>query len=409
MASRNTESGHIPALDGIRGLAILAVMVFHFGAFDPAPGIDNLFHKVTSAGWAGVDLFFVLSGFLITGILVDAKGNEHYFRNFYIRRVLRIFPLYYGYLIVLFIVLPLFAGGHADPTRAPAAPWYWTYTANWFIARHGDWAVATGETGRFWSLSVEEQFYLVWPLVVATFPRRALVRITLGLIAGALLVRCLMLAAHMSSVAVIVSTTARVDALGVGAWLALAVRGEGGAVAVAQRARPFAWLAAGVLAVVIIVCRGPKQEAPLMQTVGYSAVAMSCGALLIAAVAAPPSAVLARVFTTPFLRMLGRYSYALYILFQLSSDALDPLGVTVDRMPRVAGSEIPGALLVIVIAGLMTLAMALVSWYGYESHFLKLKRLFPSGAPRISASPEPPAHTARAPLETETVAVVDRP
>jgi peptidoglycan/LPS O-acetylase OafA/YrhL len=390
MASRDAQSGHILALDGIRGLAILAVMVFHFGAFDPAPGIDNVFHKITTAGWAGVDLFFVLSGFLITGILVDAKGSDHYFRNFYLRRVLRIFPLYYGYLIVLFLILPMFSAGHADPTRSPAAPWYWTYTANWYFARHGNWAVATAETGRFWSLSVEEQFYLVWPFVVAVCSRRTLMRLAGGLIAGAFLVRCIMLAFHMSSIAVIVSTTARVDALGVGALIALAVRGEGGTAAVARRARPLGWIAAGVLGVVIIVCRGPKQEAPLMQTVGYSAVAMSCGALLIAAVAAPPSAVLARVFATPFLRMLGRYSYALYILFQLSSDTLDRVGLTVDRLPRLAGSQIPAALLVIVTAGLMTLAMALVSWYAFERHFLSLKRFFPSAAPPARSSEELP-------------------
>jgi peptidoglycan/LPS O-acetylase OafA/YrhL len=385
---RDVQSGHIPALDGIRGLAILAVMVFHFGNFDPAAGIDNLFHKVTSAGWAGVDLFFVLSGFLITGILVDAKGNEHYFRNFYLRRVLRIFPLYYGYLIVLFIVLPLVPGGHTDPTRSPAAPWYWTYTANWFIARHGNWAVATAETGRFWSLSVEEQFYLVWPFVVAVCSRRTLMRVTVGLIAGALLVRCLMLAAHLDSIAVIVSTTARVDALAVGAWLALAIRGPGGAAAVARRIRPVAWLAAGVLAVVIVVCRGPKQEAPLMQTLGFSAIALCGGVLLISTVVAPPSAALARVFTAPVLRMLGRYSYALYILFQVSSDALGQLGLTIDRLPRLAGSQIPAALLVIVVSSLMTLAMALVSWYAYERHFLALKRFFPASAPPARMVPE---------------------
>jgi peptidoglycan/LPS O-acetylase OafA/YrhL len=101
---------HIPALDGLRGLAILLVMLHHFtfyGGMGRTVIIDRLFYVIGMAGWCGVDLFFVLSGFLITGILLDAKGGEHFFRNFYMRRSLRIFPLYYGFLVAFFVMLPL--------------------------------------------------------------------------------------------------------------------------------------------------------------------------------------------------------------------------------------------------------------------------------------------------------------
>src|SRR6266568_1801981 len=103
--ARGTRMGekHIPALDGLRGLAIILVLLFHF---TPESGghtmIGVLTRWVSRLGWCGVDLFFVLSGFLITGILFDAKGLQHYFRNFYMRRVLRIFPLYYGVLLLVF-------------------------------------------------------------------------------------------------------------------------------------------------------------------------------------------------------------------------------------------------------------------------------------------------------------------
>src|SRR5512137_1163101 len=99
---------HVPALDGLRGVAVLLVLVFHFAHIDgDGGGVERALLGATRAGWAGVDLFFVLSGFLITGILLDARGATGYFKAFYARRVLRIFPLYYAYLAVLFLAVPL--------------------------------------------------------------------------------------------------------------------------------------------------------------------------------------------------------------------------------------------------------------------------------------------------------------
>lgn len=101
--------GHVPALDGLRGIAILLVMLDHFslyGGMIPSHGIDKLYYEITLAGWVGVDLFFVLSGFLITGLLIDARDKQGFFRIFYARRILRIFPLYYGVLLFVFIVAP---------------------------------------------------------------------------------------------------------------------------------------------------------------------------------------------------------------------------------------------------------------------------------------------------------------
>src|SRR5687768_7437910 len=110
------QAGFIPALDGLRGIAIILVMLHHQTYYRPPSGIDALIGSVLFFGWSGVDLFFVLSGFLITGILLDSRGNERYFSTFYARRTLRIFPLYYLVLLLALVVLPKFPALH--PVRS---------------------------------------------------------------------------------------------------------------------------------------------------------------------------------------------------------------------------------------------------------------------------------------------------
>src|SRR4051812_48705226 len=152
--------GHLPGLDGLRGIAILMVLALHFlGDATPHGPVGRLVVKAASYGVLGVDLFFVLSGFLITGLLLDAKSGPHYFRNFYARRTLRIFPLYYLVLTILFIVLPRFTALPAPLEDARIHQgWLWTYTSNFFIAARAEWALTY--VSHFWSLAIEEHFYL---------------------------------------------------------------------------------------------------------------------------------------------------------------------------------------------------------------------------------------------------------
>src|SRR3954467_8703188 len=103
---RDQAPSHIPALDGIRGLAVLLILYCHATVIEPGGALGKLFLSTARISWAGVDLFFVLSGFLITGILFDAKSKPHFFRNFYARRTVRIFPLYYAFLFVTLLILP---------------------------------------------------------------------------------------------------------------------------------------------------------------------------------------------------------------------------------------------------------------------------------------------------------------
>lgn len=161
-----TLPSYLPQFDGMRAIAILAVMLLH-----AAPYTEKLHHldRVFRFGWAGVDLFFVLSGFLITGILLDSKGKPHYFRNFYARRALRIWPIYYVLLFVTFVIVPFM---FTTPDLIGAMqkwPIYASYLQNVLFRDLGYNPLA-----HTWSLAVEEQFYMLWPLVIFILPRKIL-------------------------------------------------------------------------------------------------------------------------------------------------------------------------------------------------------------------------------------------
>ena len=156
------KDAHIPSLDGLRGCAVLSLLLLHLGggAQSHQP-VLRVFGAITRYGWAGVTLFFVLSGFLITGILWDSKGSPHWWRNFFMRRALRIFPLYYASLLLALIASVLL--GYS--WRNIRSLWIFALYLQTFPSVGRQWPVAL-HLGHFWSLAVEEQFYLVWPWIL---------------------------------------------------------------------------------------------------------------------------------------------------------------------------------------------------------------------------------------------------
>lgn len=385
-APKAKRSIHIPALDGVRGMAILLVLVFHFSqvAYDvKAVGVQGIVQRLTGAGWIGVDLFFVLSGFLITSILCDALGTPGYFKNFYARRTLRIFPLYFGTLIVAFGIMPLLVGWEPGYVHIYNDQWaLWLYLQNFIRI---DWQAFS----HFWSLAVEEHFYLVWPAVLFFFGRRGAM-IACGLmIAGALSIRLYRVSmlppTFMNAQATYLWTICRMDSLAIGALLALAVNGVAADLLRFRRWAPWVLLAAAVGCAALFLKYGSFSYQPhkLIQGVGYTMVAVGSAALLVLTVTSRPDQWLARGFSANWLRFLGKYSYGIYVIHSFVHHWMMheyPIG----RVRTMVGGSFwlaYGAYFV--VATVVSILLAMLSWHLYEKHFLKLKKYFEYRTPTL--------------------------
>jgi peptidoglycan/LPS O-acetylase OafA/YrhL len=370
-----TPGAHHPALDGLRGLAVLMVLAFHFLHIDgEGSAVERILLSASRAGWAGVDLFFVLSGFLITGILLDARGGQDYFRAFYARRVLRIFPLYYAYLAVLFLVVPLLLP--SLDVKSGTQGWLWTYLGNVLFAREGGFE-ASPYTAHFWSLAVEEQFYLLWPLLVWVLPRRRLALACLALVAVAFALRFGIHRTTFNATAAYVLTPARVDALAMGALVAIGAREPGWWPRI-RRGAPWVLAAsAAAVAAVWVGQGGIFGGDPVVQVWAFGPLAAGFAAVLVLAVDAAPGSLLSRALVRPGLTGAGKYSYGLYVLHYPIFLALEAAGFTSLAMAAALGSRLAGMAAFAAVAGAATLAAALLSWHVIERPFLALKRLVP--------------------------------
>jgi peptidoglycan/LPS O-acetylase OafA/YrhL len=361
---------HIGSLDAIRGLATLMVFCHHLCPFsaDSAAGI------VCSTLWLGVDLFFVLSGFLITGVLYDTLGQPHFFRNFYARRGLRLLPAYTAVVVVV-LLLNAAMGGRLTLWAIP----YFIYGSN--IVR--DLGLSTGivprlDVSHFWSLAVEEQFYLLWAPVVffARTPRRILsacafgiaLSVTLRFIAAAPL-------AHFRLGTPYFELPTRLDGLLLGGAIAILLRSPRTA-ATLTPARLYAVLITGlvILAENFAAAGHGTMFSVLMVRNGYFAAALTFSALI--ALATDPGTFVARLGRMRTLRFIGRYSYGLYLIhliprhwYYLAIDTARSHTVTLAQRVMVE-------LDVFVVYLFLCVTLAVISHNTLERFFLLRKRLF---------------------------------
>ena len=378
--------GHIKPLDGLRGIAILLVMLFHFAWPEKAQGLlTKLYVFIVALGWVGVDLFFVLSGFLITGILLDSKSGPGYFRNFYARRVLRIFPLYYAVLLITLVILPRIVAYDTPELKRLLAGqgWLWLYSTNISVAvEHGNWIATAGwlRMGALWSLAVEEHFYLVWPVIIFFLSRRALLRTSIAIIVLVPILRTLAVFGGVAPDTVYCLTIFRIDALAMGGFLAALVRDRELFSQVRARAPLAGWLALGVLVAIGARHRWLDRMGVSVQTVGYSAIAVAFGALLLVAVTSPPDSLLHRVLAHRTLVFFGKYSYGAYIVHFVLGTLFDRI-FPVRAFQLVLHSELAAFVFYALLSMAVTLALAVASYEIYEKRFLGLKRFFEYRAP----------------------------
>jgi peptidoglycan/LPS O-acetylase OafA/YrhL len=341
----------IPQLDGVRGIAIILVMLVNTSDKYPVLHLQH----VVGNGWMGVDLFFALSGFLITGILLDSKREPSYFKNFYARRALRILPLYYSVLIFMFVLVPLLRPAQGQLILERSSPW-WAYPLflqNFLIAVPTQ---AVGPLGVSWSLAIEEQFYLLWPLVVR-FCSTALLR----RIAVTMILLSVPLTFYLSTHHVLIYSNifCRQVGLMAGALLALLVRSETFEPSKYAKA---AWILFAVTLVVAFVSepRGARWLA-------FTMVALAAASFVFLALYSSQRW-LEFLLRNRFLRYTGTISYGLYLLHKIPTDLLQAMHL--DRRPVLILPEMLVA----------SYVLAILSWNLLEKPFLRLKHFFPSGA-----------------------------
>jgi len=368
-ASERVDSAisRIPALDGLRGAAILLVMLCHTYIFEDVRAyLDSTSLKplwgMAEFGWCGVELFFVLSGFLITSILFNTKESPQYFPSFYGRRAVRIFPLYFAVLLVYFYgPLSFF---HSYPFEPTHKIWFFTYLANW---KAGSWPV--NELTLFWSLCVEEQFYLVWPLVVWLTGRRAFPWLCLGVIVVSLAAGVAIEFAPVPELVVWCTSVPRLQAIVFGSLLAWVVRQSW-----LEKVTGHLKLAIPAAFGLMLVCALKPPYFRSFHTIEFLISAVAWSALLLHCYTRTDG-LAARIMRNRMLRSFGKYSYAIYVLHACI------MFYVANFTARVIKRYISSPPLILIATFFTVFAASylagFLSWHLFEKHFLRLKKYLP--------------------------------
>lgn len=378
----------VPELDGLRGIAIALVVLFHCLYYAPGPSYrpGNLIHvlylwfeRVIAVGWTGVDLFFVLSGFLIGGILLDARDSRRYYRTFYLRRFFRIIPVYYAWIIA-YVTIEAFAGtflrNHIDHASrslglGPLLAQFLFLQNFGILNSYG--AIGSRWFGPTWSLAVEEQFYLLAPAAIRYLSKRGLFILTLLVILLAPFLRvsiCYLWPAQKIGLGMVYTLMpCRADSLGIGVLAALLWREERSRDWLTMHARTLYILMCVFLAGFIVLARWwPSNETLPMQSVGYTWIAVFFALVLLLALAKPTGPV-ARLGRRSWLRELGRVSYCLYLIHM-------GLLLICAALLNAAHKRGPEEFLARILVAVVSYGVARASWVYFEHPLVRIGHTF---------------------------------
>lgn len=371
---------HISSLDGIRGVAVLAVLLVHYGDLSRSSStVLRIVGTVKDAGWIGVDIFFALSGFLITGILLESRHKSNAAVNFYMRRALRLFPLFYGVWAAVIVYIWL--------ENLPWHAGYWLYlfyAGNFAAIKYG--SVGILGISHFWSLAVEEQYYLVWPFVVWKLhgDRRA-GSILLGTLLFSLAIKVVLIKNHANPFWVYFLLPTHIESIAMGSFIAIALRSE-----IQNRILALGRVLLPISAVALLILgsieHGLDGRIPVIQIVGFPIIGIFACCLIVRSI--DETSVTARVMTNTVLRFYGRYSYGLYVYNFLLHNLLRQY--VYPSLGHVLRSPLALNCTYLLVCMLLLTLISVASFHLYESRFLQLKRYF-SGT---SISPQdsiPPA------------------
>jgi len=372
---------HYPAIDGLRGLAVLLVMWFHSSYFvfvaaeQPMEGAAWVYYIFSVMGETGVDLFFVLSGFLITGILIDTRHQKNNFKHFYIRRALRIFPLYYTALFI-FLAYFLFMVGLDEASGGlnhKKIAMFFGYVQNWLFHHSTDQFMLLSHT---WSLAVEEQFYLIWPLVFLSFYKKgkpnAAIAICLVMIALSWVLR-LYFGWNGFYKWSYTFTFSRLDVLAFGALLSILCHQKAQWLQRLRKASPYIIAVCFVLVSTIMfvgaINSGDIEGANHASVVyGLIIFAVLHASLLAYVFLSPATNIFKRMLFIKPMRMLGKISYGLY-LFHVP---VMMIGVRLLYDNSSLGYW-PAHIIILLGGGGVSFLLAYLSYHFYEKRFLRLK------------------------------------
>jgi peptidoglycan/LPS O-acetylase OafA/YrhL len=357
-------------IDVLRGIAILLVVIVHSTLL---PGIDAKYFKmIASLGSFGVDLFFVISGFLITNILLRANRDKSYFKNFYLRRILRIFPLYYGFLIFFILILPLLISPSSYSKSFQLLKdnqlFYWLYIPNYLFSFYPEKI----KFFHLWSLAIEEQYYMIWPLFVRYLNVRKLMVILIAVIITSFCLRCYFVSQQYNQYLIWSFTPIRLEAIALGSMVAILHNKTDMILSKGNLDRAICLLVLIIFSLLVYL-KGFYWNDAIVQSVGILLMDLLFAFIIIKFISI---ADLKHSAVNNLLLKLGKYCYAIYMFHELI------LGRVFDKVVKLnldnLGASGPYLKIIIIFSFTLILSYlaAWVSWNAYEKWFIKLKHRF---------------------------------